>query len=97
MTACELMKRASKTYERMVDEEDKTEVDTAFTRFQDLRGDFKSLHRIKYDLYIEGIESGIKSDPQSFFILANMKRNSSGFIIHRCFLNHNLLYAPRRL
>jgi hypothetical protein len=34
---------------------------------------------MKYDLYIERIESGIKSDPRTFFKFANMKRNSSGY------------------
>jgi hypothetical protein len=57
------MKRFSKTYERRGDEEDMTEFDAACARFQDLRSGLKSLHRMKYDLYIEGIESGIKSDP----------------------------------
>jgi hypothetical protein len=53
---------------------DMAEFDAACARFQDLRGDFKSLHRMKFDLYIEGIESGIRSD----YKFANMKRNSSG-------------------
>jgi hypothetical protein len=64
--AYKFMKRVLKTYERTGDEED-----TACARFQNLRGDFKSLHRMKH---------GIKSDPLSFFKFANMKRNSSGFI-----------------
>jgi hypothetical protein len=58
-----------KTYERTDDEEDKTEFDTACARFLDLRGDFKSLHRMKYDLYIKWIESGIKIDRRSFLNL----------------------------
>jgi hypothetical protein len=48
-------------------------------RFQDLRSDFKTLYRMKYDLYIEGIGSGIKSDSRSFFKFANMKWISSGY------------------
>jgi hypothetical protein len=48
--AHKFMKRVLKAYERTGDEEDKTEFDAACARFQDLRGDFKSLHRMKYDL-----------------------------------------------
>jgi hypothetical protein len=62
------MKKVSKTYERMGDEDDKTEFDGACALFQDLRSDLKSLHRMKYDLYIEG--------SRTFFKFANMKRNS---------------------
>jgi hypothetical protein len=65
--AHKLLKRVSKTYERMGDEEDKAEFDATCARFQDLRSDFKSIHRMKYDLSIEGIESGIKSNPRRFF------------------------------
>jgi hypothetical protein len=57
----------------------RTEYDVVCAEFQDLRGDFKSFHRIKYNLYIKGIESGIKNDPQSFFKFAIMKRNSFGY------------------
>jgi hypothetical protein len=60
------MKRVSKTYERTGDEKDKKEFDATCARFQDLKGDFKLLHRMKYDLYIKGIESAIKSDPRTF-------------------------------
>jgi hypothetical protein len=77
--AYKFMKRVSKTYERTSDEEDKMEFDTTCAWFQDLRSDIKTLHRMKYDLYIEGIGSGIKSDPRSFFKFANMKRISSGY------------------
>jgi hypothetical protein len=55
----------------MGDEKDKAEFDAACVRFQDLRGDFKSLHRMKYDLYVEWIDSGINSDQRSFFAYAN--------------------------
>jgi hypothetical protein len=34
---------------------------------------------MKYDMYIDWIESGIKSNPRSFFKFANMNRNSSGY------------------
>jgi hypothetical protein len=63
----------TRTYERTGDAKDKVEFDAACVRFQYLKGDFKSLHRMKYGLYIEGIESVIKSDPRSFFGFANMK------------------------
>jgi hypothetical protein len=55
------------------------ELDAVCARFKDLRGDFKSRHRMKYDLNIEGIESSIKNIPRSFSKFANMKRNSSGY------------------
>jgi hypothetical protein len=51
------MKRVSKTYERTGDEEEKTEFDATYARFQDLRGDFKLLHRMPYDLYITGLNA----------------------------------------
>jgi hypothetical protein len=63
------MKVASKTCKWTGDEEDMTEFDAACARIQDLRGGFKALHRIKYDLYIEGIESGMRSDRKGFLNL----------------------------
>jgi hypothetical protein len=49
--AHKFMKSVLKTYERTGDAEDNTYFDAACARFQDLRGDFKSHHRMKYDLY----------------------------------------------
>jgi hypothetical protein len=73
------MKKASKTYKRTGDEENKTELDAICARFQDFKGGFKSLHRMKYDLCIEELKGGIKSEPQKKFKFANIKRNSSGY------------------
>jgi hypothetical protein len=75
--AHKFMKRVSKTYERTGDEEDKTKFDAACAQFQDLRSVFNEIR--EYDLYIEGIESGIKSEPRSFFKCAKMKRDPSGY------------------
>jgi hypothetical protein len=51
----------------MGDEEDNTEFNAACAWFEDLKGDFKPVRRMKNDLYIE---NGVKFE--------NMKRNSSG-------------------
>jgi hypothetical protein len=53
--AHKFIKKVSKSFERTGDEEDKTEFNAACARFLDLRGDFKSVHRMKNDLYIEGM------------------------------------------
>jgi hypothetical protein len=73
----------------MGDEQDKTEFDAACARFQNLRGDFKSLYRMKYDLYIEGIESDTESNPLSYFKIENMKPNSSGYLSSMFFESHS--------
>jgi hypothetical protein len=77
--AHKFVKRVSRTYERTGYEENNAEFHVASARFQNLRGDFKLLHRMKYNRYIEGIESGINSYSRSFFKFSNMKRNSSGY------------------
>jgi Reverse transcriptase (RNA-dependent DNA polymerase) len=77
--AHKFMKEIVKKNDRPMCEREQAEHDAACTRFHDLRCDFKSLHRLKYEQYIENIENGIKTDPRSFFKFADMKRNSSGY------------------
>jgi hypothetical protein len=64
-------------------------VTEAENRFRNLRQDFNSLHRIKYNQFVNNTESKIKSDSRSFFKFVDLKRNSSGYPSQMFFKNQS--------
>jgi hypothetical protein len=59
--------------------ENQNNYDAALLRFQNLRADFKTLHRLKHVEYINKVECELKSNPCEFFKLVNLKRKSCGY------------------
>jgi hypothetical protein len=76
--AHKFMKEISKNNVRPISNPAQTAYDTTSSKFRDLRCDFKVLHRLKYQEYIENVESGNKTNPRNFLKFADMKRNSTG-------------------
>ncbi len=73
------LKKLSRVSVRPLDKISQANFEIVAGRFCDLRSNFKVIHRIKYNQYIEKIEENIKNDPRSFFRYANFKRNSNGY------------------
>jgi Reverse transcriptase (RNA-dependent DNA polymerase) len=94
--AHKFMKEVAAKFYRPMSSTVKTQYDAASTRYRELRRDFKSLHHIKYEQYIQKIEDNIKTDPRTFFKFADMKRNSCGYP-SAMFLNDDAARSPQEI